>query len=295
MQTKSIFCVSVLIGACNPQIAVDTLGTTTELIEYLCVPGESIECGCENGLEGAQKCQGDGQAFGECVCEEPSTTGDSSSTGSTSEEEIACEAGEMDACACDLETVGTKICTDSNEWGECFCSPPDVPNPPGFQWVLRNKNGDVVDALFEPSCPQESSLECSIIPHEKDLPCIFVKYLNGTPLGSYYAVTTGSALSCYSKKTDFSGYMFDNPSCEGTPYSGSPFGFTATSKFERIQDKLYWSDYTGLAQVLQQYYVKDGDSCVEQILGQYPVYPIKEVPLSVYSLFPNSPYSIYLE
>lgn len=307
MQIKSILCVGIVIGACNPQIDLSTTDVpTTSGPSYLCVPGESIECGCVDGLEGAQVCQNDGQSFEECVCEEvendstsstgnpspdsTSSMGDSSSTG-----EDICQDGQIETCACDIEKVGTKVCTDTNEWGDCFCPPPTIPDYPGYQWILRNKNGGIVNAIFEPQCFQDPVLECSLTPHEKDLPCVRIQYLNGNPLGALFEVPSGDPLSCYHENKDFSGYFFDNPSCTGTPYSGVPFGFMAKTLFERVQNKLYWADFSSPPKTLQQYYTKDAENCIEQPLNNYPVYAVKEAPPTVYGLFPNSPYSISLE
>lgn len=78
-----------------------------------CVQGEVEECACLNGQVGIQECLPGGDAFGPCLCPEPSL----------------CDAGEEIECTCPGGLTGLQECLPSgDQYGPCAC--PDVPVDP---------------------------------------------------------------------------------------------------------------------------------------------------------------------
>lgn len=270
----------------------NTSEQTTDSAVYLCVPGESLACGCENGLDGAQTCQGDGQSFGDCVCEEPETTGDMSTSGSEQE----CTPGEIDACACDLETIGIHICKDNNTWGSCVCQPEqDDSDPP--QFILRNSNDNIVNAIFTPLCTGDNYALCNSSVDETSFPCAYIKYLDGAPVWLAFDIASGKPQSCYPNNPSWYDVsyevVFDNDACEGTPLALHGFGLRPNLDIVRVENKIYWANANKNAFTLKNSYQYAGGNCFS--IGSSQVFKIEEVPIIITELLSSAPYSIHIE
>lgn len=255
----------------------------------LCTPGQSTACACENGLDGAQVCADDGMAFGTCMCEEPTP---------------ACTPGEMDACVCDGQELGMRECGDDSVYGECVCEN-DTANGghvPGTQWVLRDKDGNAVPAVFEPVCTGENVQDCSILMDESTYPCILVKYLNGVPIWTLYNLSSGKPEACYpnietwneASNTSEGGLIYDNENCSGVPFVID--GLWRESKRIKIGGTLYYVDLNKPTQDVSPWF-QYSNGCIEtENKFSIGVRQVEPVPSSVTSLFDaNAPYTINLE
>lgn len=323
---KTLFIVGiVLLSACNLSGKIDA---AIDKLDIFCTPGEEIECSCENGEHGSQTCSETGASFSDCTCGGSSnvqcTPGDvdvcvcadseefgtreclgnrewddcfcENETGSESEttEAFVCAENAVDTCACGPNRLGTKVCKN-NAWEDCFCESSEDSEGNNNQWVLRDKNGEIVNAVFEPKCAGENKNDCINEPFEKNYPCILVHYLDSTPVWVLYNLSSGDPLSCYEDLDGFSGKIFGNESCEGEFYSTSRFGLTSLTSVEKIQNKLYWADYNTPGVLLQIAYLLYEGSCIQQDMGSQKIYEITEVSETIYNLLPESPYSIKLE
>lgn len=83
-------------------LAATTLGCGGDAA---CVPGEQVECACPGGTVGAQACNADGDAFGDCSCD-----GTNPSAGGSGPALNACEVYAAKVQAkydeCDIPTGG---------------------------------------------------------------------------------------------------------------------------------------------------------------------------------------------
>lgn len=139
--------------------ACDSAGETeTANMMAGCVPGESIACACENGLDGAQACADDGLSFAECICD----------PGMQVEDETTGGDGDGDAVPDHDHDTG----------------------PSG--WILRDANGDVVDAVAEPSCRWGEDCLGNGAPIE----CVLVHSVAGAPVNVRYDLKSGSWADC---------------------------------------------------------------------------------------------------
>lgn len=304
--------------ACNLSGKIDA---AIDQLDIFCTPGEEIECSCEDGEEGSQTCQAQGTSFSDCLCENSSALsectpgemdacvcegtedlGARTCLGNkewddcfcASESEIPpCEDGAIDSCACSTEEIGTKIC-QQKQWQDCTCSPKE-PEYPANQWILRDKNGDIINAVFEPKCIGETQGDCLSFSSEKDYPCISLQYLDTKPVWVNYDIKTGSPVSCYTKQEAWYGFYFDNADCSGTPYSTDFFGLIEIRELLRKENKLYWTNPESNEIQISQPYSLEGESCTEIGFDIPLVHKITEIPSEIYELLPNGPYTISLE
>lgn len=271
-----LFVALSILSSCDPG---------EETPEMLCTPGQSDACACENGLEGAQVCAEDGMAFGVCMCEEPPP---------------ACSPGDMDACVCDGQEIGMRECGEDSVFGECMCENDTSSGDhiPGTQWVLRDKDGNAVPAVFEPVCEGEKKEECKLSADEKTYPCAFIHYFDGNALWVAYDLETGKPENCYRdlESWDYTGAYYDNETCEGIPYAEA----TAPQKFInniiKVDGKIYYIDTKKTGTLFQAAYYKSGDECFP-LEGQanYELRPYEELPISMSNILVNAPYTITIE
>lgn len=131
-----------------------------------CVPGEAIACGCENGLDGAQSCADDGLSFGACVCEE---------------------------LPADTSTSGGE---DTNDGTDSDDSTDGIPDHEPSGWVLRDKDGEVVDAIVEPRCDFDLPFESCSPDGQFNATCVRVYVLDGEPVNMTFDLKTGRWQDC---------------------------------------------------------------------------------------------------
>lgn len=256
--------------------------------ELLCTPGQSDACACENGLEGAQVCLEDGMSYGECTCEEPAP---------------ACAPGEMDACVCDGQELGMRECGEDEAFGECVCET-DSGNSehiPGTQWVLRDKDGKAVPAIFEPVCPEAKQEQCGTSWDEKSYPCVFIHYLDDNPIWISYDLGTGTPHACYqdgSKWPQGSEIIYDNSECKGLPYRIKmlPWEGPSGDGLEFVDGKLYRIDMSKPGQNLAKTWKYSGPECETLELPEnLDLWKFEELPMDMMSVLGNAPYSISIE
>lgn len=140
----------------------------------MCVPGESVACACPDNTMGAQVCADDGLSYGSCECE-----------------------------------VGTTAGTDSDEATDATTG--DSVEPGG--WVLRDKNGDKVDAAVEPRCLGGGAVELCTKAGDFDPPCVQVWVVNGEWRGAAYRLTDGFFHSCENAVPYDVAVRFTDPAC----------------------------------------------------------------------------------
>lgn len=269
---------------------------TTQQTEMLCTPGQSDACACDNGLEGAQVCTEDGMAFGECSCEEASAD--------------SCIPGELDVCACDENSFGMRECGEDEAFGECLCEGGDTGGGndiPHTQWVLRDKDGEVVNAVFE---PVQGQGEHGDPPsgHEKDLPCIELRYLDGNPVWTQYELSSGSIATCYRNYpswNDSPGVYYKDSECKNpislVPSSKAHLKDFWLHRINVIDGVPFSADYSNNIGPITDYYrlVSGNSECIEESYEDSffeEAFEYKEVPISEASLLlEGAPYSISLE
>lgn len=113
-----------------------------------CVPGEQVECACPGGTVGAQACNAEGSAFGDCSCD---GTNPSAGGGGSGQALDACEhlsevtAEKIDQCDIELSggapQGGSGPC-DAEQQAQAQCITPCVENT-----SCAALNGDDLDAL----------------------------------------------------------------------------------------------------------------------------------------------------
>jgi len=251
--------------------------------EILCTPGQSDACACENSLEGAQVCLEDGMSYGECTCEEPAP---------------ACTPGEMDACVCDGQELGMRECGEDKAFGECVCESDSGNNEhiPGTQWVLRDKDGKAVPAVFEPACDEDNMGQCSQKIDQNSYPCAFVYYHDGNPVWTLYELSSGKPDNCYTNHEKWEGSGYDNQGCTGIPLFPSEMSKGYKIKVNNV---LYHQDTSKPKEEISPWFQIKGDEqkCTEEI-DQSPVkvWKSEPVPASIMSLLEaHAPYTINLE
>lgn len=261
---------------------------TGETPESSCVPGQEVACTCEDGAAGSQTCAEDGSAFNECICEEPLASG--------------CMLGELDVCACDEDSFGMRECGEDEVFGECLCESGtgggnDIPHT---QWVLRDKDGEVVNAVFEPVCSGDSKQSCFEQADEKDYPCMNIKYLNSAPVWAVYETETGNALKCYKDYENWSFVnsqiqiiYYTNSNCTGAKYVSQPFGNSPHSPLVRVGSQLFEATYNNKVELNTVFY-DNTEECVEEDSSNLSFIEIKEADSA--SLMENgAPYLMRLE
>jgi len=225
--------------ACNLSGKIDD---AIEQLDIFCTPGEEIECSCEDGEDGSQTCQEQGTSFSDCLCENSSAL-------------TACTPGEMDACVCEgTEDLGARTCLGNKEWDDCFCEEPETTTGggttesdhiPQTEWVLRDKNGEAVSAVFEPYCPDSVDQSCAKTQDIGTYPCVHITYLNGEFLNMAYDLASGDPRKCYydypDAKTTWYECAYDNGDCTGTPWCpSSNFLFNGPGGNVQVDKKMYW-------------------------------------------------------
>jgi len=327
MNTKTTLCIVGIVSlfACNLSGKIDD---AINKLDIFCTPGEEIECSCENGADGSQTCQESGASFSDCACGETTLdekcspgehdvcvcdgttsigtttclennkwdtclceSADSTNTGEV--EDIECDPGDIDACACNAEQTGTHTCTDSSIWGECYCLPPEDNSTNGTPWLLYNKDGVKVNAVFEPVCEGDEQLSCLHNPDERTYPCVLVKYLNDEPLWLRFNLQTGSSLSCYSEPGFIPFQQFEDVFCTA-PLDKGPIGLLPPiGSLIRFENKLYWADFKQTPVFYSSIYHFVNGECVEYAGEEGTYYKVTELPEQIQNLFPNSPYTIH--
>jgi hypothetical protein len=74
-----------------------------------CIPGQAVQCTCDDGSSGAQMCAEDGSAFEPCACAPLEPPG--------------CTPGSTQSCSCTDGRAGAQECREDGVLGPCYCAP----------------------------------------------------------------------------------------------------------------------------------------------------------------------------
>jgi len=211
------------------------------------------------------------------------------------------------------------------------CDPSSVPaNEPGVdargacdytpapRWVLRDKDGQRVQALVEPRCGQGSnaSADSRCLPLDfgtsSSFPCVRVIDHDGRYINILYELTTGLIEPCQGgldgeldsewKKDRNARYL--QPGCEGDPYAvlGEEGSFSPESlngRSVRYVEGNFWylSESSCVERDTSHWQWNSFDQkCVEVLPPYIPALCVfRPTPEWVHTLLPNPPYTIAVE
>jgi len=236
--------------------------------------------------------------------------GCSSPSAGTGTESISTQTG-VNGSSTGVTTGSTTTITNTDGVSEsetgCTCS--RCPCSPIPRWVLRDKNGVVLNALVEPRCGGDALPEGKNCVNEftlgadVDFPCVRIINYEGTHINLPYELTTGRIEFCsFNEVNDgatFSDevYFYTTPDCQGSPHYYSPGidEFRATQHVIYVEQELWY--LSGTEKVVPEELwlndVQDNNECITT--NTLTVYPYRKVPGWVRYLLSNPPYTLSLE
>lgn len=211
-------------------------------------------------------------------------------------------------CGSSMSQESDSSSETSSETGECEC--PSCPCSEVPHWVLRDKDGSLVDALVQPRCgrlgvPLEHKCNKPFdFDTNRQFPCARIISHKGKYINLDYELSTGHIELC----------MFDDPT-HSPPYTKA--GFYSNAQCEGDRHKLLfnvegsehtqsrwvawrgfvlWYDYgiNCLPGASIWYYDSEEDECLSYS-GSGTFCPIQPIPDWVRGLLPNPPYTLTLE
>lgn len=195
--------------------------------------------------------------------------------------------------------------SDSDTGCEC----PRCPCSPIPRWVLRDKDGQRLNALVQPLCgrdavPEEERCfnEFTLGADDVDFPCVRIINYEGTHVNILYELSTGRIELCmfdtFDEEQTFKDktYLYLTPDCQGTPHYRTPSisDFRLPQKIEYADHEL-WYLSAPEAVTPDELWLNSlvNDECEPTDPGR--VYPFRKVPDWVRDLLSNPPYTLTIE
>lgn len=163
------------------------------------------------------------------------------------------------------------------------------------RWILRDKNGTVIEALVQPSCGDPQTCDLSDFWEDPTYPCVNVVMLGEKFISLMYRLSDGSPLGCHK-----AGFDPAQGACSLTADCLPPYFAGYQYVFGALRPDVVRSVYQDGGQL---FYVSPNGSVEGEcwapgfngctlVAGKQTLFPILPVPEEVMNALPDAPYKL---